>query len=242
VNNPPGSKYAKIEETIPFGYLSEEVNSSGGIVSHAASTVKFIWMKLPEATEFEVVYRLVPKQNEPQGDLIIDGMLTYTAGNDNKIVEVRQMDVYLPEMTQVQKRNLLATGAVPPRTARTTPTRPAEPVETRQSTPTPVAGSASGTMIMNTPVLDYGTGAYYRVQLSANLNPFDAVSYYKEAGVGKQVLVEQHQGYYKYTIGPFSTYQEALSYKDQVENLPDIDGAFVVAYRNGRRVPTSSVY
>jgi len=242
VNNPPGSKYAKIEETIPFGYLFEEVNSSEGIVSHAASTVKFIWMKLPEDTEFEVVYRLVPKQNEQQGDLIIDGMLTYTAGNDNKIVEVKQMDVYLPEMTQVQKRNLLATGAVPPRTARTTPTRPAEPVETRQSNPTPVAGRASGNMIMNTPVLDYGTGAFYRVQLSANLNPFDAVSYYREAGVGKQVLVEEHQGYYKYTIGPFSTYQEAVSYKDQVENLPDIDGAFVVAYRNGRRIPTSSVY
>jgi hypothetical protein len=245
VNNPSGSKYAKIEETIPFGYMFEQVNSNEGIVSHAASTVKFIWMKLPETTEFEVVYRLVPKQNEPQGDMIIDGMLTYTAGNDNKIVEIRQMDVYLQDMTQAQKRNLLATGAVPPRTARanTSATRQPEPVETRPATSTTsVPGSASGKMIMNTRVLDYGTGSYYRVQLSANRTAFDAVAYYRGAGLDREVLVEQHEGYYKYTIGSFSTYEQAVSYKNQVEGLPDIDGAFVVAYRNGRRVPTSSVY
>ena len=242
VNNPPGSKYAKIEETIPFGYVFEEVNSSEGIVSHTASTVKFIWMKLPQSTEFEVVYRLVPKQNESQGDMIIDGMLTYTAGDDNKIVEIRQMDAYLPEMTQAQKRNLLATGAVPPRATRSTPADTPEPVRTTQPVTTAVSGSASGNVIMNTRVLDYGTGAYYRVQLSANLNPFDAVSHFREAGVDREVLVEQHEGYYKYTVGSFSTYQQAVSYKNQVEGLPDITGAFVVAYRNGRRVPSSSVY
>ena len=49
--------------------------------------------------------------------MIIDGMLTYTAGNENKIVEIKEMDIYLQEMTQVQKRNLLATGAIPPRRA-----------------------------------------------------------------------------------------------------------------------------
>jgi hypothetical protein len=245
VNNPSGSKYAKIEETIPFGYMFEEVNSNEGIVSHAASTVKFIWMKLPQTTEFEVVYRLVPKQNEPQGDMIIDGMLTYTAGNDNKIVEVKEMDVYIQEMTQVQKRNLLAIGTVPARTARSTAnvTKPPETVTPRQpAASTSVAGSASGKVIMNTRVLDYGTGAYYRVQLSANRNAVDAVTYYRDAGLDREVLVEQHEGYYKYTVGPFSTYQQAVSYKNQIDGLAEIDGSFVVAYRDGRRVPAGSVW
>ena len=245
VNNPTGSKYAKIEETIPFGYMVEEVNSNEGIVSHAASTVKFIWMKLPPTTEFEVVYRLVPKQNEPQGDMIIDGMLTYTTGNENKIVEIKEMDMYLQEMTQVQKRNLLATGTVPARTARSTTsqTNQPEPVNTRQPTAsTSVPGTASGRVINNTRVLDYGSGAYYRVQLSANRIPIDAVAYYREVGVDREVLVEQHEGYYKYTIGSFSTYEQAVSYKNQVDGLAEIDGSFVVAYRDGRRVPTSSVW
>lgn len=244
VNNPTGSKYAKIEETVPFGYIVEEVNSNEGIFSQAASTVKFIWMKLPQTPEFEVVYRLVPKQNEPQGDMIIDGMLTYTAGNDNRIVEIKEMDMYLPEMSQAQKRNLLAIGTIPARTGRSNAnvTKPPEPVETQQqATGSSVSGSASGRVIMNTKVLDYGSGAYYRVQLSANRMAFDAVSFYREAGVGREVLVEQHEGYYKYTIGPFSTYEQAMSYKNQMDGLSGIDGAFVVAYRDGRRVPSGSV-
>jgi len=250
VNNLSGSKYAKIEETVPFGYVAEEVSTSGGITSHASSTVKFIWMKLPETNEFEVVYRLVPKQNETQGDLIIDGMLTYTAGNENKIVEIKEMDIYLPEMTQLQKRNLLASGTVPPRTGRSTAQRQTEAVRTQtetvrtQQTVTPPAnpGRSSGEKIMNTRVLDYGSGSYYRVQLSANRTPVDATTHYREIGVDQEVLVEQHQGYYKYTVGSFSTYQQALAYKEQVESLPEIEGAFVVAYRDGKRVSSSSVY
>jgi hypothetical protein len=243
VNNPSGSKYAKIEETVPFGYMVEEVSSSDGIPSHTASTVKFIWMKLPKTSEFEVVYRLVPKQNETQGDMLIDGMLTYTAGNDNKIVEIKEMDIYLQEMTQVQKRNLLARGAVPPRTGRTVTRTEPEPVRTQQTvTPPTNPGRASSDMIMNTKVLDYGSGSYFRVQLSANRTPVDATTIYREMGVDRDVLVEQHQGYYKYTVGSFSTYQQAVSYKEEVERLPDIQGAFVVAYRDGRRVSSSSVY
>lgn len=241
VNNPSGSKYAKIEETVPFGYMVEEVSSSDGIASHTASTVKFIWMKLPETSEFDVVYRLVPKQNETQGEMIIDGMLTYTANNDNKIVEIKEMDVFLQDMTQVQKRNLLARGTVPPRTGRTTARTEPEPVRTQQTvTPPTNPGRASGNMIMNTKVLDYGSGSYYRVQLSANRTPVDATSHYRSIGLDQEVLVEQHQGYYKYTIGSFSSYEQAVAYKDEVERLPDIQGAFVVAYRDGRRV--SSVY
>jgi hypothetical protein len=250
VNNPSGSKYAKIEETVPFGYSFEQVKSSEGIVSHASSTVKFIWMKLPQTSDFEVVYRLVPKQNETQGDLIIDGMLTYTDGNENKMVEIKEMDIFLQEMTQVQKRNLLATGKAPPRTGRSTARTQTEPVRTQtepvrtQQTVTPPAnpGRSSGELIMNTKVLDYGSGSYYRVQLSANRTPVDATTHYRQIGLNQEVFVEQHEGYYKYTAGSFSTYQQAVAYKDQVESLPEITGAFVVAYRNGRRVSSSSVY
>jgi hypothetical protein len=200
-------------------------------------------MKLPETSEFEVVYRLVPKQNETQGDMIIDGMLTYTAGNDNKIVEIKEMDIYLQEMTQVQKRNLLARGTVPPRTGRTVTRTEPEPVRTQQTvTPPTNPGRASSDMIMNTKVLDYGSGSYFRVQLSANRTPVDATTLYREMGVNRDVLVEQHQGYYKYTVGSFSTYQQAVSYKEEVERLPEIQGTFVVAYRDGRRVSSSSVY
>ncbi|NOR34044.1 MAG: hypothetical protein GQ579_05130 [Bacteroidales bacterium] len=237
IDNPPGSKYAKVEESIPSGYQFEEVNSNEGIVSHAASTVKFIWMKMPEQSEFEVIYRLVPKQGEPQGNMLIEGLLTYTDGNQNKEAGIVEMDVSLDNLSATQKRDLLATGKVPQAT-RTTP-----PVQTVSRPPASSAdmGSASGRVIANTKVLDRGTGVYFRIQLTANMNAFDATTFYREAGVDREVFVEQHNGYYKYTVGPFQTYSQAMSYKENVENIQEVQGAFVVGYNNGNRVSAGSL-
>ncbi len=66
VKNPTGSKYAKIEETIPAGYMFEEVDSYNGIVSFAASTVKFIWMKLPEDLNLRLSTGCYPKVVNPR--------------------------------------------------------------------------------------------------------------------------------------------------------------------------------
>lgn len=245
VNNPAGSKYAKVEETIPSGYLFEEVNSNEGIVSPAASSVKFIWMTIPEESEFEIVYRLVPKQNEPQGNMLVEGLLTYTVGNENRVVEIMEMDVDLGDLNATQKKELLATGRVPQGATSTAPVKTATttPVKTETRTPATTSdmGGASGRTIANTKVLDRGSGVYYRVQLTANLTAFDARTFYRDIGVEREVFVEQHDGYYKYTVGPFQTYDQALSYKYQVERIPDIQGAFVVGYRNGSRVSAGSL-
>jgi len=246
INNPLGSKYAKVEETIPSGYLVEEVNSNDGIVSHAASTVKFIWMTLPGQAEFEVVYRLVPKQNEPQGNMLIEGLFTYTAGNENRVTEVIQMDISLENLSQAQKRALLDRGTAPPVSERSTPpesnrTVPAVERESRTPATTPAVSSGANRVIVNTKVLVPGPGSYYRVQLSANLNAFDANALYRQLGVDREVFVEQHQGFYKYTVGPFQTYEQALSYKERVDTLPEVVGAFVVGYRDGKRVSNGTI-
>ena len=246
INNPIGSKYAKVEETIPSGYQVEEVNSNDGIVSHAASTVKFIWMTLPEQPEFEVVYRLVPKQNEPQGNMLIEGLLTYTAGNENMVTEVIQMEISLENLSRAQKRALLDKGTAPAVSERSTPpvntrTTPVVERETRPPATTSNVRTGTNRVIVNTKVLDPGTGNFYRVQLSANLNAFDANALYRQLGVDREVFVEQHQGFFKYTVGSFQTYEQALSYKDRVDVLPEVVGAFVVGYRNGNRVSAGTI-
>jgi hypothetical protein len=240
IRNPTGSKYAKIEESIPSGYIFEEVNSSNGIVSHAASTVKFIWMKMPEQSEFEVVYKLVPKQNEPQGNMLIKGLLTYTQGNENQVADIVEVDASLDKMTSAQKRNLLASGVIADVHSSTIQDQTVQK-ETRIPDGSSRVGTASAKMIVNTKVLDRGNGAYFRVQLSANRKPFDAKAFYQSAGVDKEVLVEQHEGYYKYTAGPFQSYDEAVSYRQRVDRLSEVIGAFVVGYQNGKRVPAGAI-
>lgn len=247
VQNPSGSKYAKIEETIPSGYLFESVDPHDGIESFASSTVKFIWMKLPSEPEFEVAYRLVPKRDEPQGAMAIEGVLTYSVGNENKIVDVKEVDVALETLSPDQKRTLLLTGAVPAGAKKATETAARvqpEPVakETVKAPVTTVEPvPTTERTILNTRVLQAGSGIIFRVQLSANRKAFDARNFFRKAGVDQEVFVEEHGGLYKYTAGSYTNYSQAQAYRDKLEALSQVSGAFVVAYQNGKRVPVSTV-
>jgi len=157
------------------------------------------------------------------------------------------MDVSLENLSQSQKRALLDNGTAPSVSTRTTPpvsnrTTPRVERESRPpATNSNVSTSTNRGVIVNTRVLDPGTGTYYRVQLSANLNAFDANALYRQLGVDREVFVEQHQGFYKYTVGPFQTYEQALSYKDRIDGYPEVVGAFVVGYRNGKRVTAGTI-
>ncbi len=83
-------------------------------------------------------------------------------------------------------------------------------------------------------------GVYYRVQIAANRSAYDARTLFREAGVNQEIFVEQDEGYYKYTVGSFTVYTQAVSYRDRLETLPEIDGAFIVAYSDGKRIPMPS--
>lgn len=257
VDNPAGSKYAKLEENIPSGYLFEQVNSHDAIVSFAASTVKFIWMKLPDEPEFEVAYRLVPKREEPQADMVVEGLFTYTEGDENRVTEVKQVDADLDDLSLAEKRRLLNTGEIPAGTGAAEESDAAQvvattvPVETTteqvqtppaDETPerTPEPDDASTRTGESTTVPPSGPGIYYRVQLIATEIPFDANALFRSEGIDREVHVERHEGFYKYTAGYFEDYDRASAYRDWAERLPSADGPFVVAYRNGRRIPVST--
>ena len=243
LKNPTGSKYAKVEEIIPAGYIFESIDPHDGIESFSSSTVKFIWMKLPEESEFEVAYKLVPKRDEAQGEMAIKGQLTYSSGNENKVVKIKEVDLDMEALSLADKRNLLLTGEIPADALKTATVAQKQPETVKEAVKEPVVearpAGASGQTIVNTRVLAEGTGLYYRVQLSANRKAFDAQQFYGSSGVVQEVFVEQHKGFYKYTAGSFTSYNEAVSYKERVEKLRGVSGAFVVAYKDGKRIPVS---
>ncbi|MFO7670963.1 MAG: SPOR domain-containing protein [Bacteroidales bacterium] len=240
LQNPTGSKYAKVEEVIPPGYIFESVDSHDGIESFSSSTVKFIWMKLPEEPEFEVSYNLVPKRDEPQGDMIIKGQLTYSAGNENKVVEIKEVDIDLESLSVADKRSLLETGEISVSAEKPVSVEQKKSLPVKDPVVYPETALASGQTIANTRILPAGSGVYYRVQIMANQNAFDARALYRQMGVDQEVFVEQHEGFYKYTAGSFTSYEQAVSYRNRLEKIPEIAGAFVVAYRDGKRIPMPS--
>jgi hypothetical protein len=79
-------------------------------------------------------------------------------------------------------------------------------------------------------------GIYYRIQLAATHRIIDPVSNFKRYNLDKPVLLEYHNGWYKYSIGSFAKYSDANNYKEMIVTRKKISGAFIVAYQNGQRI------
>lgn len=78
---------------------------------------------------------------------------------------------------------------------------------------------------------------YYQVQIAAHTQPL-TMEYLKNIYIGAIKINEIHEDeWYKYTLGRYKTFEEAAKLLRSI-NVPK---AFVVAYKNGKRVPLKEV-
>jgi hypothetical protein len=82
------------------------------------------------------------------------------------------------------------------------------------------------------------TVIYYQVQIAAHTQPL-SLKYLKDNIYIGDIKINEirEEGWYKYTLGRYKTYEEANRLLKSV-NVPK---AFVVAYKNGKRVPLKEV-
>jgi N-acetylmuramoyl-L-alanine amidase len=106
-----------------------------------------------------------------------------------------------------------------------------EPV-VKETVPGPRTGSSSIPGGQLLPIYD---GVYFRVQLSAMRRFRDANATFAQYRLSRPVLVEQHQGYYKYTAGSFPKYSQAQAFKNTAVSK-GLSGSFIIAYQNGKRI------
>jgi hypothetical protein len=251
------NKFAKIEEQIPAGFEAVAVESRNGLFTYKDGIAKFVWMNLPDEPGFTVSYRLIPEASKSIDDLKISGTLSYILEGRNISVEVIQKDVYLSGISNANIEALMASlergealpagkpGEVRQQEIKPPPVKEEKPVATIEKPvvkeekpvvrePRPVStGSSSG--IPDSQRLPVQDGIYYRVQLAATTWFSDANKAFAANNLSRPVLVERHDGLYKYTIGSFNTYKEANDFRNTVLSN-GIRGAFVVAYRNGKRI------
>jgi hypothetical protein len=262
VSNPEGSNYLKLEETIPGGYSFESIEASGAVVSQAAALARFVWMRPPTASVFMVKYRLVPVLERNQDPLVINGELTYTVDGETKVANARQIDVELTSLNTAQRTAFLKTGAIPDgladagaSAAGNTETLKKEPVKrpvqtAGQTEKSParqtgrassVAAKRSGPSFIDIATLEKVSGVTFRVQVAAVRNPIFGKVIFADYDLLRNVKVEKDDGWSKYTIGPLASYEDAVRLKNQVMSETPVDAAFVVAYRDGIRVPVGTV-
>jgi hypothetical protein len=263
VSNPLGSNYLKLEESIPGGYSFESVEANGAVVSQASSLARFVWMRPPTASVFTVKYRLVPILESNQDPLVIDGELTYTQDGESRVATARQVDVELTSLNTLQQTAFLKTGEVPDGlTQLATPdagkagSEKKESVDERSGeivvrTDKPIAGAHSrrssdvtkraGPSVIDIPSLEKTNGVTFRVQVAAVRNPIFGRVIFADYELLRDVKVEKDNGWHKYTVGPLASYEDAVRLKNQVETETPVDEAFVIAYRDGTRVPVGTV-
>ncbi len=252
------NKFAKIEEQITPGFEAVAMESRDGLFTFKDGVAKFVWMNLPQEPGFTVSYRLVPDDSKDLEDLKISGTLSYILEGRNISVDIVQKDVYLSGISRANiealMKSLESGGELPagrpvqtvqtevkppPVKEEKTVVEEEKPVVTeekpvvRETLTQPSATRTSG--IPDSQQLPVQTGIYYRVQLAAASRFSDANAAFAAFNLSRPVLVERHDGLYKYTVGSFGTYSQASDFRDTVLSR-GISGAFVVAYSNGRRI------
>ncbi len=258
LRNPEGSTFLKLEESIPGGYSFESIESGGAVVSHAASLARFVWMRPPVSPVLLVKYRLVPILEKDQEPLVLSGIYTYTEDGESVTATAREVDVDLASLNSRQQADFLKTGALPEGLAEMHSTgsvaygkesaasvREAEKTVSSagRGTEQTSLGSrrSSGPPMINIAPLDAVDGISFRVQVAAVKNPYFAGVLFAENELLRDVKVEKEGVWSKYTLGPLSTYDDAVRMKNRIINETSINSAFIVAYRNGVRIPVNTV-
>lgn len=80
----------------------------------------------------------------------------------------------------------------------------------------------------------HSSGIMYRVQICAVRKNAPTEQIAKELTVTETITPEMHDGWFKYTIGQFSEYAAAKTFRNQKSSLPT--GPFVAAYNKGNRI------
>ena len=82
---------------------------------------------------------------------------------------------------------------------------------------------------------------YFRVQIAAMTNKNNTL--FKKVNKNMPGVPtycsKDSDGLYKYTVGMFTTFQDASFMKDEIDNLGY--NSFIVAYENGNRLPINEV-
>ncbi len=79
-------------------------------------------------------------------------------------------------------------------------------------------------------------GLVFRVQVAAGPNQVDPSFFASKYGISEAVVIEEHDGLFKYVVGEFGSYRPAKTFSNELRDNNSVQGPFVTAYNDGARI------
>lgn len=251
VNKGSTEKFAKIEEEIPQGFKAEAIQTKDAIFTFKDQKVKFLWMNLPPEQRFVVSYKLIPISKTDVKQLSLKGTFSFIINEATQVIDITQKEVDLSNLDPKNLEGIIASLPTPDFTMGNQSNN-GQPASNSYTEPGVDGGkeiaikyqkieekkqaTSKRAIDIKSYMLEPEKGVYYRVQIAAGHRPVDIKSYFKKYRLPQEIRTEEHEGWYKYSVGSFNGYKEARDYRVNLWKTTAISDAFVAAYNNGTRI------
>ena len=215
---------AQFIDDIPVNFNASAIETFGSTFTFEGQKAVFSWTTFPTESSFTISYLVHSSSSKTAPE--INGMLVYGT-DENKSESERSAEVIADDATpdsiidalisSENERQLMAATAL----------------ESNKTT----ASATTANVELNLPAPH--TGIFYKVQICATRkSPARNGQFFeKKYKVTDNVELTNHEGWKKYIIGSFSSYEEAKAFGIKTKEL--VKDAFIVAYDNGERIPVN---
>ena len=217
--------FAKAQEQLPAGItVVKGGETNNAVFSYVDSQAKFVWMSVPENNPIYITYTVTASDINAEQLRNMDGTFAYLHNEETKKAKItpssNQPEAVKPlvETNTEITENETIVEKIP---------NLLEPAPIVETTTEPTS---------SIPLPE--NGVTYKVQICAGHLSVETNSYFKSAFSFSEgpIMLENHEGWIKYTIGGFDTYKTARTRRNVVTAGYELPGPFVSAYNDGTRI------
>ncbi len=250
VSNQNESGFASWTDQIPAGYSVEVNAANNGIFSREGAFIKFNWKEMPVEKTWSFSYTIFPSPElDVEAAPSIQGIMIY--GSDESLQTFIPAAITLPKIAGANPVAAVVISA-PDDEVLTEPiveNVPENKTEISSESETTIQSEEISEPIDKEPVASANArhsvmpnvqrGIYYRVQIAATKRSPTRDSEFFETRyhITRPVDMVEQDGWKKYCIGTFARLEPAKAF--EMETREHISDAFVVAYRDGQRIPVA---
>ena len=227
--------FAKAQEQLPSGAtMANGIETKNAIFSYVDQQAKFVWMSVPKDDPIYISYTVIGNNITMNELRNMEGTFAYLFNEGTMKVKIiaseEQPEPVEPEPvveTVPEPVEPEPVAEIEPEPIVETAPEPVEPKLVEEVTPEPT-----------TSIPAPETGVLYKVQICAGHESINTNPYFKSAFSFSEgpIMLENHEGWIKYTIGGFDAYKTARERRNVVTAGYELPGPFVSAYNDGTRI------